>query len=189
MTIVRCFGALWGGASALQPGFRPAGHGSKRLRSTLFCAGLFVFTAASLHAETGYNAWLRYAAISTQPVPAVIASTGDSILIGSARAELIRGVRGITGRTVTIQSGVPTESAIVLSMLDKLPPEWNLRAILETDGYWLKTLTSGGVRYTVITAPNDRGVLYGAFAFLRKISLGESIAELDERHSPAVSVR
>ncbi len=81
------------------------------------------------------------------------------------------------------------EGAIVLSTLDKLPPDWNLHAVLEVDGYWLKTLTSGGIRYTVITAPNDRGVLYGAFAFLRKMSLGESIAELDERHSPATAVR
>ena len=32
---------------------------------------------------------------------------------------------------------------------------------------------SGGIRYTVITAANDRGVLYGAFALLRKIALGE----------------
>jgi alpha-glucuronidase len=149
--------------------------------------------AAVLRAETGYDAWLRYSEKYTQPVPAVVGSTGDSVLIGSARAELIRGIRGMTGRTLRTEPGVPRESAIVLSTLDKLPPHWNLAAnprdSLEADGYWLKTLTRGGIRYTVITAPNDRGVLYGAFAFLRKMSLGESIAELDERHQPAIPVR
>jgi alpha-glucuronidase len=188
MTIPRCFGALWGGDSAPQPGFRPTRHASKRLRSTLLCIGALV-SATGLHAETGHDAWLRYAAKYTQPVPEIVSSTGDSLLLGSARAELIRGVRGMTGRTLRIESGVPTESAIVLSTLDKLPPQWNLRAVLEADGYWLKTLTNGGIRYTVITAPNDRGVLYGAFALLRKMALGESVAALDERNLPATPVR
>jgi alpha-glucuronidase len=173
----------WGRASALQPGFRPAGS----LRLPLF--GLLTFTAAFLHAETGYDAWLRYAPKSTQSMPAVLASTSDSVLIGNAKNELIRGVSGMTGKTLRIESGIPKENAIVLSTLDKLPPQWNLHADLAPDGYWLKTLTSNGARYTVIAAPNDRGVLYGAFAFLRKISLGESIAELDERHAPATPVR
>jgi len=172
MTILR-HGAMWS---------RPFG-----LR--FFCMGLLVFAATGLQAETGYDVWLRYSAKYTQPIPEVIASTGDSLLIGSARAELIRGFRGMTGRTLRIEPGIPQESSIVLSTLDKLPSQWNLRANLESDGYWLKTLTSGGIRYIVITAPNDRGVLYGAFALLRKMSLGEPIAELDERHSPATPVR
>ena len=39
----------------------------------------------------------------------------------------------------------------------------------------------------VITGSNDRGVLYGAFALLRKIALGESIAKLDEKQRAARS--
>jgi alpha-glucuronidase len=153
---------------------------------TLSC---ILFFSAALHAETGSNAWLRYAARYNQPLPAVIATTGDSMLIGSAQSELIRGVRGMTGRTLRIESGVPKESAIVLSTLDRLPAQWGLHASLENDGYWLKTLTSNGVRYTVIAAANDRGILYGAFAFLRKLSFGEPINELDQKQSPAAPVR
>ena len=41
----------------------------------------------------------------------------------------------------------------------------------------------------VITGANDRGVLYGAFALLRKVALGESIAKLDESSEPRVPVR
>jgi alpha-glucuronidase len=145
--------------------------------------------APCLHAENGRDAWLRYSEKYTQAVPAVVASVGDSPLIASAQAELIRGVRGMTSRAPQVESGIPRESAIFLSTLDRLPSQWNLHANLEADGYWLKTLTVGSVRYTIVTAPNDRGVLYGAFALLRRLSLGESIAELDERHSPAVPVR
>jgi hypothetical protein len=74
MMILRRFLAPWGGASALQPGFRAAGR-SKRLRSSRFLTGMLVCATASLHAETGYDAWLRYAAKFTLPVPAVLAST------------------------------------------------------------------------------------------------------------------
>ena len=162
-------------------------HRALILSLTVVAADLTL--VAALHAETGSNAWLRYAASYSQPLPAVIASTSDSILIGSAQSELISGVRGMTGRTLRIESGVPGENAIVLSTLDRLPSQWGLHATLENDGFWLKTLTRNGVRYTVITAANDRGVLYGAFAFLRKMSFGEPINELDQKQSPAAPVR
>ena len=58
-------------------------------------------------------------------------------------------------------------------------------ANLKPDGYELKTV-DGKI---VITGADDRGVLYGAFALLRKVALGESIAELDEKSEPRVPVR
>jgi alpha-glucuronidase len=145
--------------------------------------------AAFLQAETGSDAWLRYAARYTQPLPAVIATTSDSPLISSARSELIRGVRGMTGTTLRIESGIPNEAAIILSTFDQFPSNWGPRPNLGADSYWLKTLTVSGVHYTVIAAANERGVLYGAFAFLRKLSFGESIARLDEQQSPAAPIR
>src|SRR5690349_6001624 len=84
-------------------------------------APVFVLGAVLLHSETGYQAWLRYARLDEpglsqyrQSVPAVIIAEGDSILIGSARDELIRGIRGMLGRTLRIEKGPPGESAIVL---------------------------------------------------------------------------
>jgi len=150
---------------------------------------LFLLLTIGLRAETGRDAWLRYSTHYTQPIPAVITVAGNSVLMGSAQSELIRGVRGMTGRTLRIEAGIPKEAAIVIGTLDELPPQWGLRAKVEPDGYWLKTLTSGGVRYTVITGSSERGVLYGAFALLRKMSLGEPIGEMDEKQSPAIAVR
>src|ERR1041385_3811971 len=43
----------------------------------------------------------------------------------------------------------------------------------------------GSTKHLVIAAANDRGVLYGAFALLRKIGLGEPIADLDEKQTPS----
>src|SRR6266700_6395677 len=103
----------------------------------LACA--LLLTATALDAETGYNAWLRYAEAGPSTIPASIATLNDSPILTSARTEMIRGVRGTTGKILRIDSGIPKESAIVLGTLDKLPAQWHLDAKLETDAYWLKS--------------------------------------------------
>ena len=117
--------------------------------------------AAAAHAESGYDAWLQYPPSGSAPVITVV---GNSALLESARQELLRGFR------------TPRAQAIVLG---------GAAANLKPDGYWLKTV-DGKI---VITGADDRGVLYGAFALLRKVALGESIAALDEKSEPRVPVR
>src|SRR5437764_13414901 len=96
------------------------------------------------------------------------------------------------GLTLRTQSGLPTESAILLGTLADLrqkAPQLRVEGDIPVDGYWLTTANAGGVSYTVITGSNDRGVLYGSFAFLRKIALGEPIARLNDKQSPYAPVR
>jgi alpha-glucuronidase len=159
----------------------------------------FSVVLGGLHGETGYDAWLRYSPLDETVIgqyrgglPGAITTLGSSDVVQSARQELTRGIRGMAGRTLRITSGVPEEDAIVLSTLADLKraaPQWGLGAALKPDGYWLKTVSSDGHRYLIVTGPNDRGVLYGAFALLRKMALGESIVELNEQQSPYASVR
>jgi len=141
--------------------------------------------AIALHAETGRDAWLRYSPQSPQAMPAVLSTIGDSPMLSSARDEILRGLRGMTGKTLRLESGMPRENAIVLGTLAAFP----LSANLSPDAYWLKTLRAGGIDYTVVTALNDRGVLYGAFALLRKIALAQPIVNLDEQQAPHAPVR
>jgi alpha-glucuronidase len=160
---------------------------------------LGLLAVAGLHAETGRAAWLRYAALSDgsarqyrEIVPAVVTRLGDAAPLESARRELLLGIRGMLGRTVRLDSRVPNESAIVLGTLGAIRqafPQFDAAANLEPDGYWLKTLRAGATRYTIVTAANDRGVLYGAFALLRKIALGDPVGDLDEKQSPFAPVR
>jgi alpha-glucuronidase len=163
------------------------------------CTLLVLVAAAGLHAETGRAAWLRYAAVGDasarqyrETLPAVVVSLGDAAPIESARRELLLGIRGMVGRTLRVESRVPGESAIVLGTLGTIRqafPQFDAAGSLEPDGYWLRTLRAGAARYTVVTAANDRGVLYGAFALLRKIALGEPVGDLDEKQSPYAPVR
>jgi alpha-glucuronidase len=161
---------------------------------------IFIATLlAALHAENGADAWLRYAPLdeaSAGPyrtsLPASIATCTTTPVAQSAERELLRGIRGMLGRTLRVQSSVPKESAIVLGTLADLKqaaPQLHLEAQLPPDAYWITTASLNGIPYTVITAANDRGVLYGAFAFLRKIALGESVERLDEKQSPHAPAR
>ena len=145
--------------------------------------------AASLHAESGHDSWLRYERVpGNVALPAVVTAMRDAPLLQSARAELIRGLRGMTGSILRSVSGVPGESAIILGTFAETGA-WNVSAALPEDGYVVRTVEQGGMRHIVIAAPNDRGVLYGAFALLRKIALGESIANLNETQQPRTAIR
>jgi len=160
---------------------------------------VMLLAGAALHAETGAEAWLRYAALDDGTarayraiVPAVVTALSDEPEVASARDELIRGVRGMLGRTLRTERRVPAESAIVLGTVTgfaKTAPQFALPGNLQADAYTLKTVMVNGVRYTVIMSSNARGVLYGTFAFLRKIALGEPVTDLDEGQAPYAPVR
>jgi alpha-glucuronidase len=141
-------------------------------------ASIFILAATLLTAETGHDAWLRYAPLNNPPLtPAVLEVTGNSPLLASARDELIRGIRGMTGKTLRLASGLPKEPAIRIAVE---------AASLKPGGYSLKTEADHSI---AITGADDAGVLYGAFALLRKIADGESLTALDERQSPYAPVR
>jgi len=125
----------------------------------LWASILSLLLAAAAQAESGYDAWLRYPPLGSAPV---ITVAGTSALLESARQELARGFR-------------TPGFEIVLSVSAQLPPE----------GYSLKT----GNGKIIVTGGSDRGVLYGAFALLRKAGLGESLTRLDEKSQPSVPVR
>jgi alpha-glucuronidase len=154
---------------------------------------------ASLYAQPGYDAWLRYAALdspaagrSANLVPAAVTVLEDAAPILRARDEIVRGVRGMLNKELRQERGIPTGGAIILGTLTRLrqaAPQFALDGTMAADGYWLKTITIDGARYTVIAGEGDRAVLYGTFAWLRRIALGEPLANLDEKRSPSAPIR
>ena len=153
--------------------------------------------AGCLHAETGREAWLRYAPLKDSAraqydtLPASIVLLGDSAVLSSARAEMIRGIRGMLGRTLRIEKGVPGESAIILGTMESIKAAVPALALPEIarDGFFIASAEFGGLRHFIIASPNDRGALYGAFALLGKIAREESIAGIHEVQQPYAPVR
>ena len=89
-----------------------------------FLVPLTLLSVCALQAETGQDAWLRYAAIEDAAVlqrysslPSSVVILSDSPVMISAREELIRGVRGMLGRTLRIEAQAPQDGAIVLGGL------------------------------------------------------------------------
>lgn len=160
---------------------------------------MLVALASPLHAETGRDAWLRYervdAKISAElyaQFPAVVVSLGDSEVVVAARDEMIRGVRGMLEHTMRSETTLPKEPAIVLGTFDEVKkalPTLDKLPEVVNDSFWLKSIEAEGQSYLLVTAPNERGVLYGTFALLRKIALTQPITALNERQSPAAPLR
>jgi alpha-glucuronidase len=153
----------------------------------------------SLSAGSGRDAWLRYDPVDQKTaqeryadLPAVVVALGNSDVIQSAHDELIRGVRGMLGQTLRIETKPPKESFILLGTYElakKAIPTLENMPDLTHDGFWLKTIQLEGRNCLVIAAPNDRGVLHGVFAVLRKVALGQSIMPLNEQHEPFAPLR
>ena len=155
----------------------------------LNCAGL---------AESGKDAWLRYARLDPGvtsryvSLPAVLVTLDHSAVVQSAQTELLRGIRGMLGRTLRIEDKVPAEAAIVAGTVAQvriLDAGFQLPGDLQADAYALISTRISGQNALVITGATDRAVLYGAFALLRKIAQGESISALNEVQKPSAPVR
>jgi alpha-glucuronidase len=160
---------------------------------------LLLFIPSVLQAESGYDAWLRYAPLDDtsarryrEVLPPVVVALGTEVPVHSAKNELVRGIRGMLGRTLRVETRVSAQPAIVIGTLEQIrqsAPQLVPPGSIEIDGFALRTVRSNGQRFIVITGQNDRGVLYGSFAFLRMISFGESIADLDKKEAPYSPVR
>ncbi len=161
----------------------------------------FSTASAQQHAlpESGNDGWLRYAAIEDQTIreqfdtlPAVVVLAEPSDVLKAARDELLRGVRGMLGRTLRTAPGLPNESALVLGTANAVYrhlPSIGPAPELGPDGFWIKSVPDEGRMHLIVAGPNDRGVLYGVFALLRKMALHESLDRLDIKESPYASIR
>ncbi|MBB5711014.1 alpha-glucuronidase family glycosyl hydrolase [Sphingomonas xinjiangensis] len=152
-----------------------------------------IFGAAPTLAEDGYDLWLRYhplsAAQKADLPSSVYAEEGDATLRVAAD-EVTRALAAIRGEPVVRTSGAAPR-AILLGTANtprvaalKLP-----LASLGEEGYLLRTATVHGQPTTVIAANRPVGVLYGAFALIRRMQLGQPLSGLDIVDRPRVKLR
>jgi len=127
-----------------------------------------IFHAAQAHpvlAESSHEAWLRYAPIEKASrekyasLPAAVVMLGDAPLLRTAQTELIRGVKGMLGRTLRAEKELPRESAIVLGMISSIrgvSPGFQSASDLGEDGFWLATQEIRGFPCLIVTATSPR---------------------------------
>ena len=164
---------------------------------SILCAAMLCLPHGLLHAETGKEAWLRYTPLKEvvrakyASLPTCVVVLDDSVILISAREEMIRGVRGMLGRTLRIEKQLPQEPAIILgttASLKSVVPSLSVPKI-EKDGFWVAGRNVRGTHCILIASPEAHGVLYGVFAFLRRIALQRDVAAFDEVQQPYSPVR
>ena len=161
----------------------------------LFVILTFLLGGIAMQAETGHEAWLRYAPLDDATaaryanLPTSIVAPGDSPILQNAQKEFISGVHGMLGRTLRLERTLPKEPAIVVGTVDEIRQLGGKVPALEGDGFWLGSVPIHGWNCIVITSPSERGVLYGTFAFLRKIATGASVQTLRDIQQPQAAIR
>jgi len=161
----------------------------------LLCGGL---QPNVVYAETGAEAWLRYAPLDAQSakkyreLPAAVIALGDSIIVKNGQQELMLGLSSMLGRSVIGGRGLPRHAAIVLGTVQEFttsgialsPP-----GAIGEEGYWLTHRRVRGFDCLAIAAKAERGVLYGIFGLLSKIARHQDLGAVDEVQEPYVSLR
>ena len=166
------------------------------LVSSILLAGPLCVSA---QAETGADGWLRYAPLpdaaraAVGPLPATLVMLGDSLVLRSARDELVRGINGMTATRVSSTASLPVQGDVIvvgsLAAVRAQLPAVQAPDRLLPDGFWLRSAAVNGRRLLIVAGQDDRGVLYGAFDLLRRVAVGTRLEGLDVRQEPAAPIR
>jgi len=150
-------------------------------------AALFLLALAGpAKAEDGYRLWLRYdplpAEVRQRFAPSVteIVVQSNGAIARSASSELQHGLSGLLAKPIPVRQSVDRDGAIVAELK---------KARLGSEGFTIRSTRVSGHRATVITASDERGLLYGAFALLRRVQTEQPIDQLDLRDRPRLALR
>ncbi|MFC1838640.1 alpha-glucuronidase family glycosyl hydrolase [Thermodesulfobacteriota bacterium] len=152
-------------------------------------------------AEDGHSLWLRYNKIAEQYLLSHYHKYTTEIVIqescqtlNAVQEELQRGLKGLLGKNVTVKSTVSKNGALVVGTPDKssivrqLIQGHELKSIGD-EGYIIRSLPFNKQQVTIIAANKPRGVLYGAFHFLRLIQTRKPTNHLSIKSKPRIQKR
>lgn len=158
-------------------------------------ATLLLLPAGLVVAENGIDAWLRYAPIPNadsyrDSIPSVIVALNDSSIspVYTAGQELQIGLSGILGTEVEVEyeAAEGTASIIVGTVEAHTATGGNSDGLPELieDGFYLST----SAEEVLILGQNERGALYGAFAYLELLASG-NLTDLSYASNPDAPIR
>jgi alpha-glucuronidase len=153
-------------------------------------AVLVVAAGLAAPAQTADQAWLRHGYFhGLPPVPMHVKALGHEPLEKTAVNELVNGIDNLYGSSPLI-GGNSTDEAIVVGTTDQLRsayPTLNIPSELLPEAFWITESDSGGKRIVFIVGGSERGVLYGAFALVRKLATSGWTSTFAE--GPAMPIR
>ena len=168
------------------------------LMSYLLACALLWLAPYPLHAEDGYELWLRY-----HPLPAAqaeayraqvteLAITTTTPTSQVTRDELLHGLGSLLGTAPVVAGDADRNGAILAGTPTSSPQLAKLgldTRALGREGYLIRRVNVNGHAAIAIVGNSDIGVLYGAFRFLRLLQIGQSLDHLDISDTPHVQLR
>jgi alpha-glucuronidase len=156
---------------------------------------------SSVHAETGYDLWLRYAPVEERALVAAYRASVRAMVVPDpsptgdvAVAELRQGLMDLMGVPVPTSPGVEADGTLVLGtprssrIVAGLGWSSELERLGE-EGYVVRSTRVGERNAIVIASKGDAGVLHGAFHLLRLMQTARPIGGLDVKERPRLSLR
>ncbi|MFN3850119.1 MAG: alpha-glucuronidase family glycosyl hydrolase [Spirosomataceae bacterium] len=142
---------------------------------------LIVFIGFNAKADDGYRLWLKYDLIKNPTKIAEYKRLSNSIksefqetpIIKTAQKELKIGLESLLGIKV---SKTPKSTGRIIFRNDNS---------IQKDGFKIQ-VSSGNI---IISAQNDKGILYGSFELLRQIQQENSIVNLNISSNPKIQLR
>ena len=163
-----------------------------------FCFFFLVFNAV-MAMSNGYGLWLDYKKIDDEKLLRQYMDQIQSVNVemGSETLKLVKqelqtGLDKLFGTPTTFKDFDGSGNMLIISKHGNLPEMFKKETQTENlkrGGYVIKSISLQGKMYTVITAEEDMGLLYGTFNFLRLLQTQRDIAILDVKESPKVDIR
>src|SRR5690606_6075204 len=107
---------------------------------------------------------------------------GAETLTQAITAELRRGLRGLLGQEPRVVEQA-AEAAVEVRLVERSEESMN------PEGFRLSVREEQGALRVVIASTGEQGLLYGTFAFLRALQLGEIAAGLEREDWPRTPLR
>ena len=154
-----------------------------------------------LHAENGYDLWLRYQKVDNSQLLNSYSKTlaklnfpVNSATLTEAKKELQQGLDGLLDANLPETDGISKGTLLVgtpasSKVLSGIHAITNEISGLGDEGFLIKTLKVNGTPCTVIAARKDMGVMYGVFHFLRLLQTQSDIKELNITQMPKLQRR
>ncbi|GIZ38015.1 hypothetical protein CKM354_000144200 [Cercospora kikuchii] len=157
----------------------------------MLCVLLF-FLASLVQAETGLQAWLRYAPLPKHihhpalPSSIVVLNATDGGPVQTAAKELQHGLSHIFGHHARI-CDFDAQPSVIVATLENYNAAYSdnpLESDLIEDGFWL-SIKDDEVK---IVGHNERGTLYGTFEYLSMLAQG-NFSNVQYLTNPAAPIR
>jgi alpha-glucuronidase len=165
---------------------------------------IFLFLSLALnsllYADDGYRLWLKYDPISNQEKLKSYNNmikgwmvVGESPTIAVIRNELKIGLEGLLGSDMPEIDTLIDGTVIAGKYQDLFFPEKiGINTKLKNlgdEGFIILSTILDQKKVILITANNDKGILYGVFYFLRLLQTRQDINNLDIQSSPKIKLR